>query len=154
VDFTVFDRAINGGRLVLDTSRDGYNCELYEVDDEGLIDEVVEKVVDRVYVYRGSSMMYEVEVVMLSTPMHYLKALKLLEPYGYRIYRMHSYYYNWLRRNNYKKFPRLLLIKDYHRLADGRVYFVGFTPRKDVEVSERLMAKLIMTPNRVVLVNP
>jgi len=47
-----------------------------------------------------------------------------------------------------------LLLKDYHYLARDRVYFVGFTPRRDVEVSERLKAKLIMTPNRVILVNP
>jgi len=90
VDFTVFDRAIHRGRPVFFyASRGGYNCELYEVDGEGLIDEVVENVVDKVYVYRGNFMMYEFEVVMLSTPMHYLKALRLLEPHGYRIYRMH-----------------------------------------------------------------
>jgi len=41
---------------------------------------VVENVVDKVYVYGGNFMMYEVEAVMLSTPIHYLKAL-----------------YNWLR---------------------------------------------------------
>lgn len=113
----------------------------------------MENVVDKVYVYRSNFMMYEVDGLMLSTPMSYLKALKLLEPHGYRIYGMHSYYYGWLKMDNYKKFPRRLLIKDYHRLSDGRVYFVGFSPRKDVEVSERLKAKLIVTPNRVILVN-
>jgi len=46
-----------------------------------------------------------------------------------------------------------LLLKDYHYHAGGRVYFIGFTPRRGVEVSDGLKAKLIMTPNRVILVN-